>query len=72
MANALGIEATDITYQKYCDLHNLGTTRHNKGHLEVERNTIGEHDDILECNLTTQTSHEVIPIQQKEDYKLNF
>jgi hypothetical protein len=53
MANALGIEATDITYKnyyaEYCAMHNLGTPRHKKGNSSEQADDLKEDNDQLEC-----------------------
>ena len=76
MAKALGIEATNITYQKYyaeyCALHNLGTPRQNKEHVEVETNQAGENEEQLECILLNQRSHDMSTSSQENNGMFNM
>ena len=73
MANALGIEATDITYKKYyaeyCAMHNLGTPRHKKGNSSEQADDLKEDNDQLECVILNREHREPEYINQKSNGK---
>ena len=76
MAEALGIEATDITYKKYyaeyCAMHNLGTPKHTTERCTDSNGKSEKDDQQLNNLLPNQESQACIGSHRSENGRLYF
>ena len=76
MAEALGIEATDITYKKYyaeyCAMHNLGTPKHTTERCTDSNGKTERDDQQLNILLPNQESQASIGSHRNENGRLCF
>lgn len=76
MAEALGIEATDITYKKYyaeyCAMHNLGTPKHKTERCTDSNGKTGTEDQQLNNLLPNQESQTFIGNHRNENGRSYF
>ena len=76
MAEALGIEATDITYKKYyaeyCAMHNLGTPKHTTERCTDINGKTEKDDEQLNNLLPNQESQACIGSHRSENGRSYF